>query len=242
MEKSVSTGLRYTQVVSAIEEEIKTGVLQYGERLKNEKWLCETYGVSRTTLRKAIDELIAAGLVERRSNKGVYVTYSKFDSNFDRPISIFQELLRAGIRPSSKILSFARIKAAGEVSQSLRCPEGEPLLHIHRVRYADDRPFNINDIYLVERMFPQFNPWLLTNRSLHEIIKSEYKLEIVKSIQRVNAVAATRHQAEYLEVPLRTPLLTTVSTVIAGDGEVVEYQQSWINTSVVPYSYKYTWQ
>ena len=242
MRQTAASGSRYTEAVSALEKMIETGAFPYGERLPNEKWLCEKLCVSRPTLRKAMDEIIAAGLAERRPNKGIYVTYSKFGGNFDRPYSVYQELLRAGIRPSSKILSFALTEADSALSEIMSCPVGEPLLEFFRVRYADERPFNINHIRLIERFFPQFNPWLLTERSLHEIMKTDYKLDIAQSVQYVSAALATTEQAKHLEVPIRTPLLTTSSIVTAEDGCVISHQLSWINTDVVPYSYKCVWR
>lgn len=242
MERTTTAGTRCTEAVSALEEMIKTGSLPYGERFPTEKCLCEMLGISRPTLRKAIDEIIALGLAERRANKGIYVSYSKVGVNWDRPYSVHQELLRAGIRPSSKILSFARIEADSALSEVMRCSEGEPLLEFFRVRYADERPFNINHIYLIERFFPEFNPWLLIERSLHEIIKTDYKLSIAQSVQYINAAFATKEQAKHLDVPLRTPLLTSSSVVTAEDGSVISHQLSWINTDVVPYTYKCVWR
>ena len=99
----------YSQIVQDIRNKILNGTYKYNERLPNEKWLCNLYDISRTTLRKSIDELIAEGLLERHSNKGVYVVYSKFDTGFDRPYSLFQEMVKSGIKPSSKILSFLLI-------------------------------------------------------------------------------------------------------------------------------------
>ena len=60
----------YSQIVQDIRNKILNGTYKYNERLPNEKWLCNLYDISRTTLRKSIDELIAEGLLERHSNKG----------------------------------------------------------------------------------------------------------------------------------------------------------------------------
>ena len=76
----------YSQIVQDIRNKILNGTYKYNERLPNEKWLCNLYDISRTTLRKSIDELIAEGLLERHSNKGVYVVYSKFDTAL-QPVS-----------------------------------------------------------------------------------------------------------------------------------------------------------
>ena len=182
----------YSQIVQDIRNKILNGTYKYNERLPNEKWLCNLYDISRTTLRKSIDELIAEGLLERHSNKGVYVVYSKFDTGFDRPYSLF----------------------------------------------PDDVPFNIQQLYLIESFFPQFNPWLLTDHSLYEIMESDYQIKIVKTVQVVTTGSVSKNQSELLKVPIRTPLHHTTSTIYSSTGDIVEYQQNDILTNVIPYSYK----
>ena len=184
----------YSQIVQDIRNKILNGTYKYNERLPNEKWLCNLYDISRTTLRKSIDELIAEGLLERHSNKGVYVVYSKFDTGFDRPYSLFQEMVKSGIKPSSKILSFSRINADSKLSRALNCEVNTPLLEILRLRYADDVPFNIQQLYLIESFFPQFNPWLLTDHSLYEIMESDYQIKIVKTVQVVTTGSVSKNQ------------------------------------------------
>ena len=228
----------YSQIVQDIRNKILNGTYKYNERLPNEKWLCNLYDISRTTLRKSIDELIAEGLLERHSNKGVYVVYSKFDTGFDRPYSLFQEMVKSGIKPSSKILSFSRINADSKLSRALNCEVKTPLLEILRLRYADDVPFNIQQLYLIESFFPQFNPWLLTDHSLYEIMESDYQIKIVKTVQVVTTGSVSKNQSELLKVPIRTPLLHTTSTIYSSTGDIVEYQQNDILTNVIPYSYK----
>ena len=228
----------YSQIVQDIRSKILNGTYKYNERLPNEKWLCNLYVISRTTLRKSIDELIAQGLLERHSNKGVYVVYSKFDPGFDRPYSLFQEMVKSGIRPSSKILSFSRINADSQLGHALNCEINTPLLAILRLRYADDVPFNIQQLYLIESFFPQFNPWLLTDHSLYEIMETDYQIKIVKTVQVVTTTSVSKSQSELLKVPIRTPLLHTTSTIYSSTGDIVEYQENDILTNVIPYSYK----
>ena len=71
----------------------------------------------------------------------------------DRPYSLFQEMVKSGIKPSSKILSFSRINADSKLSRALNCEVNTPLLEILRLRYADDVPFNIQQLYLIESFF-----------------------------------------------------------------------------------------
>lgn len=229
----------YSQVVEDLRNKILNGTYRRNDRLPNEKWLCDLYNISRSTLRKSIDELILDGFLERKTNRGVYVIYSKFDTDFDHPYSLFQEMVKSGIVPTSKILSFMRIEADKRLSAALGCKLKAPLLEIYRLRYADDVPFNLQYIYLPESIFSQFNPWLLIDHSLYDLIENEYHLKIQKTVQKVSTALVTKEQTELLNVPARTPLLHTTSTVYS-NGRIIEYQENDILTDVVPYSYKVT--
>lgn len=242
MDTTTMHALKHTRVYNAVKEDILTGRLRYGERLYNEKWMCESYQVSRTTLRRAIDELIEEGFLERRPNRGVYVKYSKFDPASDRPFSIFQELRKSGVVPSSKILFFSRREAGEKFARIFEVGPDERLLEIHRLRFANDKPIMINHLYFIERLFPDFNPWRLTDGSLHEILKEDYHVKIANSVQKVDAVSASKVEADLLDVAFRTPLLHTTSRVTSEDGYIVDYQETWINTRRVPYSFRFNWR
>ena len=216
------------------------GELRYGERLDNEEWMCEHFDVGRSTLRKAIDALVKEGLLERRPKKGVYVKYSKF-KDFDQPFSLFQELQRQGVTPSSKILFFSRQQADESMQDVFHCDEDEVLLSIHRLRYANDTPIVISQVTIPERFVPDFDPWRLRNTSLFEILKDDYGIQIVKSIQKVVPTCASKEQAKLLEIPGRTLLLETTSTSTSSSGEIVEYSKSWINTDATKYSFRFSW-
>lgn len=231
-------GPLYSQIVEDIREKILNGAYKYNDRLPNEKWLCDLYGISRTTLRKSIDELIVEGLLERHSNKGVYVIYNKFDTGFDRPYSLFQEMVKSGIRPESKIMSFMRTEASEKICSIFHCEPETPIMEIYRLRYADGVPFNLQRLYLPETFFPHFNPWLLINHSLYDLIENEYHLKIVKTVQKVTTGSVTKEQSELLNVPVRTPLLHTTSSVFTTDAVTIEYQENDILTDVIPYAYK----
>lgn len=228
----------YSQVVEDIRGKILNGTYKYNDRLPNEKWLCSEYNISRTTLRKSIDELIVEGLLERHSNRGVYVIYNRLDTGFDRPYSLFQEMRKSGIRPESKILQFMRTEADDHLCSIFGCSAGTPFMEIYRLRFADGVPFNLQRLYLPESYFPYFNPWLLVDHSLYDLIENEYHYKIVKTVQKVTTCSVTKEQAELLEVPVRTPLLHTTSVIFSSENNVIEYQENDILTDVVPYSYK----
>lgn len=236
--------LKYAQVYSDIKERIQNGELHYGDRLGNERWLCESYGCGATTLRRAIDELVKEGFVERRSKKGVYVKYSGL-GEYDHPFSLSQELNKIGISSASKILFYARKTVAElddpRITRYFSCKSDDLFIEIHRLRMADSVPLAISHIFIPEKLVPDFDPWQLTNGSILDVYRAKYNLEVAKSIRKVDPVLATKEQAKLLDVPQRTLLLETASLNTSSTGSVIDFTLSWINTEKTPYSFRFNW-
>ncbi len=237
MENDLASSSICKKVIGELKNEILKGTLKYGNRLPTEKWLCSSYGVSRTTIRKVLDVLLEDNFVERRSNRGVYVSYTNLNSNFDRPTSMFQRMVEAGITPSSKILSFNRIPANSSLADIFGCSSDETFSKIHRIRYADGIPFAEQFMYLPETLFHDFDPWRLSTHSFYTILMEEYGYKIDHSIQTVHAAMASKAQASYLNIAIKSPLLHTKSTLLISGDRVAEYQETFAVTSIVPYTY-----
>lgn len=237
---TASPNPKYLNVYNDIKNDILAQKYRYGERLGNEKWLCETYHVGTATLRRAIDELVAEGLVERRPKKGVYVRYSRL-MDLDHPLSLSAELARIGVKPSSKILYFARREIDGELRNTLGSEAGDVAFEIHRLRYADDVPIMITHSFIPERYAPDFDPWQLTDTSLIEVYRERYGITITNSVRKVVPITANKKQAELLEIPVRSLLLETTMVCTKEDRTPVDFTRSWINTDVTPYVFRFNW-
>jgi len=228
----------FDKVYKGLETKILEGELKYGERLQTEKWLCDYYKASRTTVRKAIDALINKGLLERKPNKGVYVLYTKFDTRFQKPASIFQELTRSGVKTTSKIISYRILWDENKFMEIFDCGPLDNIIEISRLRYADDDVFSIQTIYLLEEVFPDFNPWGLVGNPTQDILSTGYNIEIGSTVQVVNVASSSKRQSVLLNIPQKTPLLFTKSTMYTKDKRVIEYQETYVNTNKIPYSYR----
>lgn len=216
-------------------------VYSYGDRLPNETWLCNQYNASRTTIRRALDLLISQGFLERIPNRGVYVSFSKFSKSPSQPYSLFNALVKDGYRPRSTILSFSKQVASAAFAGAMDIKKDTPLLEIYRLRYANDVPFNLQYIYLLEDYFPKFNPWSLIDNSLYDIITTQYGLSFSKTVQNVTAVAAKKEQASLLNIPIQAPLLYTTGRMYSTSGELLLLQKNYILCDVIPYNHRIGW-
>ncbi|WP_407342087.1 GntR family transcriptional regulator [Pengzhenrongella phosphoraccumulans] len=130
-----------------------THELAVGDAIPSERLLCERFGVSRMTVRQAVDALVVEGLLEREQGRGTFVAPSKMDLEV-RLSSFGEEMLRRGMEPSSKVLAAEEIAAASDIADALDLLPGEQVFYLHRVRYADGEPMAIEQSWLPSRLAP----------------------------------------------------------------------------------------
>ena len=230
----------YYQVVIAIKKQIESGQLSPGNKLPSEGKLSEIYDVSRVTVRKALDDLAGTGLIERVPNRGHYVSRIVEENGPVKSRSLHDGLKRAGIKPSSVVLSMVTEPADKELADRFGCAFGEPIIIIHRIRYANDLPFAEERLYLPEFRFKGLNPWALEHESFVHIMREEYNINIDSSTQTLEARLPTKIQAEHLNIQTNKPQLFISSDIMDKDGQVVKHTKMLFVSSVVEYSF--TWQ
>ncbi len=130
-----------------------THELAVGEAIPSERLLCERFGVSRMTVRQAVDALVVEGLLHREQGRGTFVAPTKMDLEV-RLASFGEEMRRRGMEPSSKVLATEEVAAAPDIADALDLLPGEQVFHLHRVRYADGEPMAIEQAWLPGYLTP----------------------------------------------------------------------------------------
>src|SRR6266700_4685577 len=129
----------YFQVAQHLERAIESGDLPPGTQLENEIQLAERLGLSRPTMRRAMQYLVDRGLLVRKRGIGTQVAHTKFK----RPVelsSLWDDLVRSGQRPATKVISISQERLAGELAHKLGLPEGVEAVVLERLRYAGGEP------------------------------------------------------------------------------------------------------
>jgi GntR family transcriptional regulator len=130
-----------------------THELAVGDAIPSERLLCERFGVSRMTVRQAVDALVVDGLLEREQGRGTFVAPTKMDLEV-RLSSFGEEMRRRGMEPSSKVLVAEEVPATSDIADALELLPGELVFYLHRVRYADGEPMAIEQTWLPSRLAP----------------------------------------------------------------------------------------
>jgi len=191
-----------------------------GSRLPPERELADRLGVARETLRRALDELQARGLLERRQGAGTFVT----GQSWLKPLvlrSFTEDMRERGLVASSELLSHGVRRADAKVALKLKAVPGSEMFEVRRLRLASGEPMAIEHAFLPRARLPGFDPARLARHSLYELLQREYGLAVRNAAQEIQATVLTEDEALLLEVaqpgldPARLAALPGVTSVVA---------------------------
>ena len=193
----------YRQLMQRLRSEITGGVYPVHSRIPSEQELCESYSVSRVTVRKALAELTCEGLLRRMQGKGTFVCAPRISQQL-RDVNSFHEACRVqGSIPGTRVISAQMIRADEETLSQLQLAEGDAV-EIVRLRMADDAP-----VMLETNRFPAEYRWLLEEKldgSLYGLLEA-HGTEPARGIHEISLCYATPAQARLLEVNAGDALL-----------------------------------
>ena len=148
MEKETATKTKYAWLVQQLHLLIQEYAGQTDNSLPSERELCEKYGVSRITVRRALAELEDTGLIFRIQGKGAFVRNDKFSAKLSSLTSLTEDMEDLKIACGSRILALETIPAALKIAQMLSIDENAPVVMLKRLRLAGGRPLAIETCYL----------------------------------------------------------------------------------------------
>lgn len=212
----------YYQISSLLETAILSGELPSGSRLENEVALSERLGLSRPTIRRAIQELVDKGLLVRRRGIGTQVVHGQVTRKVALT-SLYEDLSGGGQHPTTRVLAIGPHEATAAVSSALGVDKGSEVLHVRRVRLADNVPVAILENYLPPQ-FLDFDSEQLEQHGLYQLLRARgASMRVAR--QTIGARRATGEESELLEIDKGGPLLTAERTAYDNSGRAVEYGQ-----------------
>ena len=214
----------YFQVAQALQAAIEGGVLPPGLRLENEVQLADDLGLSRPTMRRAMDQLVKQGLIIRRRGVGTTVVQPRVR----RPrqlASLYDELEAAGLQPTTRVLSLGLAPAPAEAAAILAVAAGTPVHTIVRLRLADGRPVARLINYLpstIPGLTAGFTTDELEATGLYRLIRAA-GVHLHAADEAIGARRATTDEARLLHELPGAAVLTLERTTYDDAGRVVEY-------------------
>lgn len=209
----------YYQISSRLERAIREGVIPAGARLENEISIGEKLGLSRPTVRRAIQELVDKGLLVRRRGIGTQVVQARVS----RPVeltSLHEDLSHSGIKPATRVLSLERVPADEPTAQLLNIAVGTEITRIRRLRSADGTPMAVLE-NLLPPEFADITAEQLEHKGLYEMLRAR-GVTIKVANQTIGARRTQADEHELLDLPKGSPLLTMDRVAFDQGGRVVE--------------------
>ncbi len=226
----------YVRVRAQILETIRSGQWRPGEVIPPEKKLCELFGVSIGTLRKAVDELTASGILIRRQGKGTFVA----SHNQDRYLFFFFHLLgQDGHKeyPKVEFQKFQAAKADKFSAQALNLNVDDPLWHVSNRLSLRGEIVSLDEIYLPQKLFADLSEARLKVRktTLYQMYQDVFGQTIMRATERVRATRASAAQAKRLKVKTGEPLLQIIRIAYGVDNDPIELRYSFVQTANCEY-------
>lgn len=212
----------YYQLYDILYQDISNGVYKPGEMLPTENNLIVAFGVSRVTVRKAMDLLMNDGLIEKRRGQGTFVQKSKLKTELQKKNYFAKLTEEMGYIARTKVLMNKKVIASKGVSEMLNIPENTPVVNLRRVRYANNVPVRYESAYLEYSKYGEVEKKDFTDGSLRQFLKDTYDVAWSHVDEKIYAIAADAKRARHLQVEENVPLLMGECIFFTPDGQPSE--------------------
>lgn len=213
----------YYQLKKIILDMIKDGTLKPGDMIPTEMELSDILGISRTTTRQAILELVMEGQLYRIKSKGTFVAEKRVIQDFTNVIRASHNLLQAqNVRTTTKVLELGVEKAGGLVSKMLQIDEGDEVIHLCRLRFVNDEPNVLADAYLPMSCKGMLD-MDMNKTGLYEFLDMKKETMPANAVRELEAISADEEEAKMLDIKAGDPIQLTTSVTYTKSGSPIEY-------------------
>lgn len=217
----------HTQFERHLRSRIESGLWKAGERIPAERDLMRLAGISRATVRQAINTLVQEGLLERAHGSGTFVRQRKFEQALDVAYSFSLQLRRAGFHLEDHLLERARVPCPPELSGPLQMAEGTTLIYIRRLRLLDGAPFMVNNTYVPYALCPALLSDPLAD-SLYQQLTERYGLPVLRAVDRFEAQQPERALASLLHLPAHAAVMFVRRVAWTSGDVVLHFSENFI--------------
>lgn len=211
----------YSRFEELVRERIDAGEWPIGSSIPSERDLSLEFHLSRTTTRKALDRLVAEGVLRKEPRRGTFVAQPKtvFDALTLRGFSA--QALEAGASPASRLLRFDRVLPSAQIADRLGIPATQLVYLIERLRTVNDVPVALHQSYVPMNLVPTLHESDLRASSLYELL-SRLGIVVGHAQETLESSLATEYERSLLGVPPGAPMLLLNIRLSTSDGRPLE--------------------
>lgn len=196
-----------------------------GSLLPSERSIAERFQVARMTVRRAVTDLAARGLVRTVMGAGTYVAEPRVAQGTTTG-SFSRDMRERGLRPGARVISVRERPATALVADRLRIGEDDPVVTVNRLRTADDVPMAVEQTHLPAARFAGLADLITDDVSLYAVLDEHWDVRVATATHRVSAIGLDETDAALLDVPTGLPSFIVERTAYDAAGDVVEWGRS----------------
>ncbi len=215
----------YYQLESFIKDQINSGNLVPGDTIPSEREYAKAYGISRMTVRQAINSLVTEGLLYRKKGSGTFVANKKIEQPLQGLTSFTEDMKKRGMNPTSELIHFEIVPASINIAEELHIKEHAPVYEIKRIRLADGEPMALETNYLSANLVKGLTEEVV-NTSIYAYIEEKLNLEIAHAEQMIESIQASSEDAKLLKINKDYPMLYIKRNTFLQNGTPLELVKS----------------
>ena len=221
--------VKYQEIANNLRSQIQAGVYKSGEQLALEREMCEQYGVSRITIKKAVDQLVKEGLVVKRRGSGTFVkslaNQDVHDISMANQFSGFSQAFE-GHKIATEVVRFDIIHPEPEVAEKLNITTDDFVYDIIRLRKVDEQPVVIEYTQMPIELIPGIKREVL-EKSIYQYIETQLHFKIQSAHRFIRALMPTEQEEKLLHIEHgKMPILEVEQIAFLDDGRAFEYSKA----------------
>ena len=231
--------LKYEQLRDGLKRQIQKGELQVGDLLPSENELCEKFSITRTTVRKALDELLKEGFIEKHKGKGSCVIERRKSLGLLN-VKGFSEAAGGNVK-TVYLQKPVEKEWDGEIYSPINIEDKQEIcLFFERLRYVEDFPVMFEKNWFSGKVLPGFLETEFTEGSFFKTLSKKYLIEVVGSSSELRAEFADEKVAGLLKVASGAPVLHISIKFKTSNPKLTIYSELYCNTEKYPIANNYS--
>ena len=218
----------YYQLKEQILKQIQSGVLKSGDLLPSETEMCQTYGVSRGTVRQAVNMLAEKGYVVKERGKGTCIRRPSLNHDLLGDYSFGMGILKQGLTLKTQTLLKEIIPGKKSISDRLEIDKKAEVLHLIRIRWANEEPWIYEETYLEAAAFPGLEGRDFDKELLTKILVQDYNIQLDRVFAFVEPTMITEKYARLLQLQQDLPALVMDRVIYQQNNKPAFYSHALI--------------
>lgn len=219
----------YYRVYKELKRKILDGEYRPGDRIPPEIELVKSFGVSRLTVRRALDELKSEGLITRHKGKGTFIVGRKEEEAMNVLKGFTDKAKQEGFSVKSHVLDNKLVEVPTELCGIFGLEQGTMVVLLRRVRFLNEDPVAIESAYLNPAVDVRILNILkrdMSKESLYEFLRNELKIPLIRAMEELELTQASSSDAKHLGIQPGACALLRKRYTYTANGKCVEFVRS----------------